>query len=154
MAELDEQLVTSAFTPGASTLGGMLIGVSAALLLLGTGQIAGVTGILGGALQGGAAAGDRAWRLCFLAGLIGGGAILSQLSPEAFADNLRRSQPTLVVAGLLVGFGTRLGNGCTSGHGVCGVGRFSKRSLVATLVFVATGMVTVLAGRLMRGGNW
>jgi uncharacterized protein len=139
------------FTPGASLLGGILIGSSALLLLLSHGRIAGITGVLDGALRW--RPGDLAWRLCFLLGLIGGGTVLGWMVPSAFDDQLHRSGPLLLFAGLLVGFGTRMGNGCTSGHGVCGIGRLSKRSIVATMVFVATGALTVLALEHLRGGG-
>lgn len=143
--------ISHAFTPGPSVLGGILIGASAALLLLGTGRIAGITGILGEALR--AQPEEVAWRLFFLLGLIGGGAVLGRVWPAAFTFELAGSGSKLVVAGLLVGFGTRLGNGCTSGHGVCGIGRLSRRSLVATTVFIATGMLTVAAER-WTGLRW
>jgi uncharacterized membrane protein YedE/YeeE len=139
------------FTPGPSLLGGVLIGASAALLLRGIGRIAGITGIVGGTLH--ARAGDLAWRLWFLLGLVGGGALLARIRPSAFGGQLDRPGAWLVGAGLLVGFGTRMGNGCTSGHGVCGIGRLSKRSMVATLVFIFTGALTVLGIRLLRGGG-
>jgi uncharacterized membrane protein YedE/YeeE len=132
-------------------MGGVLIGASAALLLLGKGRVVGISGIVGGALR--VQAGDLAWRLWFLLGLIGGGAVLGRLWPAAFGGQLARSAPWFVVAGLLVGFGTRLGNGCTSGHGVCGIGRWSKRSLAATVVFMATGALTVFVVRHLWGGG-
>ena len=138
------------FTPGASLMGGVLIGISAALLLLGIGRIAGITGIVGGALR--ARAGDLAWRLWFLLGLLGGGALLARIRPTAFGGQIDRAGAWMVAAGLLVGFGTRMGNGCTSGHGVCGIGRLSKRSVAATLTFIFTGALTVLAVRHLRGG--
>jgi len=124
--------------------GGALIGGGAAALYLLSGRIAGVSGILGGALV--PRAGDTGWRLVFLAGLIGGGSIGALVAPQAFGAP-RGSALLLIAAGLLVGFGTRLGNGCTSGHGVCGVGRLSLRSLAATAVFVAAGMVTTFIVR-------
>jgi uncharacterized membrane protein YedE/YeeE len=138
------------FTPGSALAGGILIGSSAALLLLTHGRIAGITGIVGGALRG--ARGDLAWRLLFLAGLIAGGALIARVRPGAFGGQIGASPSFLIVAGLLVGFGTRMGNGCTSGHGVCGIGRLSKRSLVATAVFIATGALTVLMLRLLGRG--
>lgn len=118
--------------------GGALIGLAAVLLLVLDGRIAGVSGILGGLLD---APGDRGWRLAFLAGLPLGAALYA-----ATAGGLPQSLPgwpTLLLAGLLVGFGTRLGSGCTSGHGVCGLARRSPRSLAATATFIATGMITV-----------
>lgn len=144
--------LSPAFSPGPALLGGVLIGASASLLWWGLGRIAGITGIVGGALQGRGA--DRAWRLWFLAGLVGGGVGLAWLVPGAFGGQLARSSPSLVVAGLLVGFGTRMANGCTSGHGVCGIGRWSRRSLAATAVFMATAALTVFATGHLRGGIW
>jgi len=141
--------VTASFTPVRSLLGGVLIGLSAATMLLGPGRIAGITGILGGALRG--RAGDLAWRLWFLLGLVGGGVVLGRIWPAAFQGQLARSGFWFAAAGLLVGFGTRLGNGCTSGHGVCGVGRLSPRSLVATAVFILTGAITVFVVRHLLG---
>ncbi len=142
--------MTAAFTPVRSLLGGALIGISAATLLLGPGRIAGITGILGGALR--ARAGDLAWRLWFLLGLVGGGVVLGRVWPATFQGQLARSGLWFAAAGLLVGFGTRLGNGCTSGHGVCGVGRLSPRSLLATAVFILTGAITVFVVRHLLGG--
>jgi uncharacterized membrane protein YedE/YeeE len=135
----------------ASALGGVLIGASAAALLLLLGRTAGVSGIAAGIVR--AAPGDRAWRACFVAGLLAGGALLRIARPEAVQFDVVRPVPLLVVAGLLVGFGTRLGSGCTSGHGVCGVARGSRRSIVATLTFMATGMLTVLVGRFVWGAG-
>ncbi len=129
------------FTPIASLLGGMLIGLSAAAMLLLDGKIAGISGILAGVLK--PIAGDTLWRVCFLTGLLAGGIALRILLPTAFDFGIIRPLPLLIIAGLLVGFGTRLGSGCTSGHGVCGVSRLSPRSLVATGTFVFTGALTV-----------
>jgi uncharacterized membrane protein YedE/YeeE len=119
-----------------SLLGGALIGLSATLLLVLNGRIAGVSGIVGGLLK--PTRGDVAWRVWFVAGLLSGGVALLVSRPQAFGA---ATVPTavLVVAGLLVGFGTRLGNGCTSGHGVCGISRFSFRAFVATLTFMLSG---------------
>lgn len=119
-------------------LGGLLIGGSALLLLAASGRIAGVSGIVGGLVK--APAGDRGWRLGFLAGLGLGGLALLVMDPSAL-PGVSAPWPLVVVAGLLVGFGARQGNGCTSGHGVCGLGRRSLRSLVAVLVFMAAGVV-------------
>lgn len=137
------------FTPVTSTLGGMLIGLSAALVLFGLGRIAGISGILGGLLM--PKAGDIAWRAAFLAGLIVGGFGMSQLFP-AFFSAADSSLLTVGAAGLLVGIGTRMGSGCTSGHGVCGISRGSPRSFAATITFVATGMLTVFLVRHVLGG--
>lgn len=129
--------------PVTALVGGILIGLSAALILIAHGKIAGISGILGGALAGR----ELEWRLPFLVGLIGGGAVFAVLRPAAFASTAVTSPGMLIAAGLLVGFGTRLGNGCTSGHGVCGVGRMAPRSIAATALFVAAGMATVFVAR-------
>ena len=124
----------------------MLIGTASALLYLTHGRIAGISGIAGSLLQ--TATSDRAWRVAFVAGLLAVGAVTSVVAPSAIGSPVR-SQLALVVAGLLVGFGTQLGSGCTSGHGVCGLSRLSVRSLVAVLVFMTTGALTaMIAGRL------
>ena len=117
--------------------GGLIIGLSSALYLLANGRIAGISGILGGALGA-----DRAERIAFLAGLIGAPVIwtLVHMAPRA---EISASLPTLALAGLLVGFGVRMGGGCTSGHGVCGLSRFSTRSLVGVATFMAVGVLTV-----------
>jgi uncharacterized membrane protein YedE/YeeE len=139
------------FTPIASLGGGMLIGLSAALLLLCEGKIAGISGIVGGLLS--PTTGDTAWRALFLAGLMTGGLFFSLFAPQVFAISMARSTGALLLAGLLVGFGTRLGNGCTSGHGVCGVSRLSPRSIVATITFLLTGIVTVYIINHLLGGS-
>lgn len=130
--------------------GGALIGLSTALLLLLNGKIAGISGIVGALL--GPTRGDTAWRLFFLAGLVGGGAAMWFLSPGSFQLENLPSGSTAAAAGLLVGFGTRLGNGCTSGHGVCGISRFSQRSIVATLTFITAGAIMVFVTRHLLGG--
>ncbi|MCC2959592.1 YeeE/YedE family protein [Massilia sp. IC2-278] len=132
------------FTPWTALAGGMLIGLAASLFILLGGRIAGISGILGGLLR--PARGDVAWRLLFLAGivLVPWAWSLAAALPEASID---ADGATLLVAGLLVGIGTRYGAGCTSGHGVCGVARLSPRSLAATATFVAAGFLTV---RLLR----
>ena len=131
----------NAFTPWSALLGGGLIGAAAGLLLLFNGRIAGISGVLGGLLRP-LALGDGAWRVAFVAGLL-----LAPLAYLGFAAwptvVVSASWDTLVLAGLLVGVGTRYGAGCTSGHGVCGVSRFSQRSIVATVSFIVAGMVTV-----------
>jgi uncharacterized membrane protein YedE/YeeE len=139
------------FTPVSSLVGGLLIGLAAAALLVVSGRTAGISGVVGGAL--GRRRGDVAWRLWFLAGLVGGGVVIARLAPATFADARMGSAPLLVAAGLLVGFGTRLGNGCTSGHGVCGLGRLSLRSLVAVMTFMATGAAAVFVARHVFGGG-
>jgi uncharacterized membrane protein YedE/YeeE len=129
-------------------LGGVLIGCAAVLLLWSIGRIAGISGIASGALDG--ARGDRAWRIAFIAGMAIAGAITLQFVPS---PPRVQTGPTvlLLAAGLLVGFGTRLGNGCTSGHGVCGLGRFSHRSLAAVVTFMIAAMATTFVMRHMAG---
>jgi uncharacterized membrane protein YedE/YeeE len=122
-------------------IGGALIGSAAALLLAVNGRIAGISGILGGLIASRARS-ERSWRLAFLVGLITGPA-LYRLFYGALPLQLEADVPTLLAAGLLVGFGTRLGSGCTSGHGVCGLARLSPRSLTATVTFMSLGIVTV-----------
>lgn len=135
----------SPLTPWTSLLGGMLIGLASAGVLYTQGRIAGVSGICGAMLQ--PKRGDWGWRAAFVVGMLGTGALLSPRYPAAFETTSLPAAGWLVLAGLLVGFGTRLGNGCTSGHGVCGVSRLSRRSIVATLTFILTAGVTV---HLMR----
>lgn len=140
------------FTPFASLLGGALIGVAAVALMLLNGRIAGVSGIAGNLLSLSAPAGERGWRTAFVAGLIIGPLALGLLGGRpgiTFAAPL----PVLVVAGFLVGFGTILGNGCTSGHGVCGIARLSRRSMIATGMFMATAMTTTFIARHLLGGG-
>jgi uncharacterized membrane protein YedE/YeeE len=122
--------------------GGLLIGVAASLLLLGSGQIAGISGILGSTLEGR----PGSWRWAFLAGLVSA-VLLVRVAGRPVPGALTMAWPVLVGAGLLVGFGTRLGSGCTSGHGLCGLGNLSTRSLVATLIFMGVAMVTVFVVR-------
>lgn len=138
------------FTPVASAVGGALIGLSASILLLFSGRIAGISGIFAGLLS--PKAGDTGWRLAFVAGLVLGGLALFLVAPSMFAVSYDRTLPMVAIAGLLVGVGVRLGSGCTSGHGVCGLSRLSPRSLVATLTFIATGAITVFVVRTMMGG--
>lgn len=129
------------FTPVSAAIGGGLIGLSAVLLMLLTGRIAGISGIFGGLLQ--FQSNDRGWRLAFIAGLLLAPLIASLVGYGMMPPKLPASWTVIVAAGLLVGFGTRLGGGCTSGHGICGISRLSSRSIVATLVFMATAIVTV-----------
>lgn len=136
---------------GAPLLGGVLVGLAASWLLLGNGRVAGIAGILAGLLR--PAAGETGWRLAFVAGLLAGGAVLAVLHPAALEVRAPVSRPFLALAGLLVGYGTRLGNGCTSGHGVCGVSRLAPRSLVATATFLATGAMTVALLHPVLGGT-
>ncbi|HCH66541.1 MAG: YeeE/YedE family protein [Deltaproteobacteria bacterium] len=128
--------------------GGSLIGLAATLLLGINGQVAGISGIVGRLVP---PAPESSWRVAFVAGLVLAGFAWVPLLPDAFAAG-DRSVFAVMLAGLLVGFGTRLGNGCTSGHGVCGMARFSKRSFSAVGVFLATGVLTAtLFGLLTRG---
>lgn len=138
------------FTPIASTLGGLMIGVAAAGLLMFHGRIAGISGIAGGIFR--RQEGDIGWRVMFLVGLFAAGVVWSFFAPDDYAFAIERSTPALVVAGLAVGVGTQLGSGCTSGHGVCGIGRLSKRSIVATLTFMATAAITVFIVNEVLGG--
>jgi len=139
------------FTPIPALLGGALIGLAASLFLLTHGKVAGISGLYGGVLRRGTS--DRALRFWFIAGLVATGALVRSLFPAAFATTWTATLPLVLVAGLLVGFGTQLGNGCTSGHGVCGISRLSVRSLVATATFMATGFATVFVMRHLMGGG-
>ncbi len=138
-------------TPGLAIGGGLLIGTAAALLLLLTGRIAGVSGMVATATRMGAGGTPRSQAIAFLVGLPIGAASIALLvrRPEVIVTS---SVPLLIIAGLLVGFGTRLGNGCTSGHGVCGVARLSPRSIVATATFMASAAATVFILRHVIGG--
>jgi uncharacterized membrane protein YedE/YeeE len=130
----------NAFTPWASLAGGAAIGLAAALLILFNGRIAGISGIVGGLLA--LRKGDIGWRLAFIGGLIAA-PLVWQLFSSLPALTIDGSFLTMALAGLIVGIATRYGSGCTSGHGICGVSRLSPRSIVATLLFMATGFVTV-----------
>jgi uncharacterized membrane protein YedE/YeeE len=137
------------FTPISAAIGGVLIGLSAAMLWLGTGRIAGISGILGGLLT--PKAQDISWRLAFLAGLVSA-PILYRIAGGSLPEIvLPGSYGSIIIGGLLVGFGTRLGGGCTSGHGVCGIARLSPRSLAATTLFMAAGFATVFVARHLIG---
>jgi uncharacterized membrane protein YedE/YeeE len=129
------------FTPVSGLIGGLLIGLAAALLLLLNGRISGISGIVGGLVI--PKGSDAGWHAAFVAGLLVGAFAYALATGGAVPVTLQASLPVLVMAGLLVGFGTRLGSGCTSGHGVCGIARLSKRSIVATSVFVGVAMLTV-----------
>lgn len=131
---------TMAFTPGAALGGGLLIGLAAAILVLFNGRIAGISGILGGLIK--PRRGDIGWRLAFIGGLIGA-PVIYNLFWRLPDIHIEAHPITLIIAGLIVGFGTRMGSGCTSGHGVCGISRLSPRSIFATLIFMAMGFVTV-----------
>ncbi|AKF83308.1 hypothetical protein SAMN05443572_102560 [Myxococcus fulvus] len=131
-------------------LGGVLLGLGAALLLLFNGRIAGISGITGGLWA--PSSGDTGWRVAFIGGLMLGGVVLAAVRPAVLGAPVLTGVGTTLLAGLCVGFGTRLGSGCTSGHGVCGLARGSKRSLVATLTFMAAGAATVFVTRHLLGG--
>jgi uncharacterized membrane protein YedE/YeeE len=137
------------FTPVASLVGGILIGLSASALLM-IGKIAGISGIVGGLLT--LNRNDVLWRAAFVAGLGAGGFILQMFAPDLLQVAIVRSGGALLVAGFMVGFGARLANGCTSGHGVCGISRFSLRSLVATAIFMVTGAAIVYVVKHLLGG--
>ena len=132
------------FTPWASLLGGLLIGLATALLLLLSGRIAGISGIVGGLLRPGK--GDVAWRIAFVAELLAAPLVFSLAAPLPTVV-IDAGTATLIAAGLLVGLGTRYGSGCTSGHGVSGLSRGSPRSIVATVSFMAAGFLTVFLVR-------
>ena len=139
------------FTPVSAAIGGALIGLSAALLMLLTGRIAGISGIFGGCL--GFGINDKGWRIAFIAGLILAPLIGSPVVGYAMpSPQMPASWTVTVAAGLLVGLGTRLGGGCTSGHGICGIARLSARSITATAVFMFTAIVVVALTRHVLAG--
>ena len=138
------------FTPVSAAIGGALIGLAAALLILSTGRIAGISGIVGGLI--GWNVPDRDWRIAFIVGLILAPLSGSLLGYAVAEPQMPASWAVIVIAGLLVGFGTRLGGGCTSGHGVCGVARLSPRSLTATAVFMAVAIIVVAITRHVLEG--
>lgn len=130
------------FTPVSALVGGALIGLAASMFLLTHGKVTGISGLFGGLLS--PSAEDGPVRFAFVAGLVIAGVLARMFAPGLFSSvPATRTLGVIAVAGVLVGFGTRLGNGCTSGHGVCGISRFSIRSLVATVTFIATGAITV-----------
>ena len=138
------------FTPISALVGGAIIGIASAIFVLFGGRIAGISGIIGGLLR--FRAGDRAWRWAFIAGLLAAPIVYTLvISPPAL--RIDASFATLVVAGVLVGVGTRYATGCTSGHGVCGISRGSPRSIVATLTFMAAGFATVFVARHLLGSG-
>lgn len=132
-------------------LGGLLIGFAAAALLLSTGRILGVSGIVGGLLSPQSLK-EKKWRILFLLGLFSGGVIIRFFMPESFLLTTKASSLDYIFAGLLVGVGTTMGSGCTSGHGVCGISRFSPRSFVSTTTFILFGMIGFFIAKLIRGG--
>lgn len=138
------------FTPWSALAGGVLIGLAATLLVLCNGRILGISGIVGGLLRPG---NDRGWRIAFLLGLFSAPFVYAALAPadRVAAPVIDAGWGTLALAGLLVGYGTRLGSGCTSGHGVCGLSRRSPRSLAATLAFIGAGVAVVFVVRHVPG---
>jgi len=138
------------FTPYTALIGGIILGTSATLLLWLNGQIAGISGIFRGAIK--MRTPDRVWRIMFLAGLVFGGWIWWQLMGPTFTPRTNFPLSLLIIAGILVGFGSRIGNGCTSGHGVCGLGRASGRSLASTLTFFSVALATTFVVRHVFGG--
>jgi len=137
--------MSPSFSPASGFLGGVLIGLAAVLLLLANGRIAGVSGIVNGLLS--RKPGDIGWRVAFVLGLWLGALVYWAARGALFELELQATPGIMIVAGLLVGYGTRLGSGCTSGHGVCGIARFSPRSMVATVVFMASGIATAYVVR-------
>jgi len=144
--------IETEFTPLASSVGGALIGVSAVLLLYTNGRIAGISGIIKRVIAP-AADSRPVQALAFIVGLIGAPFVWNAVTGCAVAQTVSTNIPLAAVAGLLVGFGAAFGGGCTSGHGVCGLSRFSKRSLVATIVFMAVAAITVFVSRHIVGGG-
>lgn len=135
-----------------AAIGGVIIGVAVSLMLFFNGRVTGISGIIGQSLK--ITPGDWYWRMAFAMGLFLGGVLMMAVSgPERFVDTTNVSSETTMLAGLLVGFGTLMGSGCTSGHGICGLSRFSPRSLIATLSFMASGFVLVALLRAFVGGN-
>jgi hypothetical protein len=139
------------FTPVSGLIGGALIGLASALLLLANGRIAGISGILGRSFF--PAAGDLGWRLAFLIGLPIGAWIATRATADALGFAITADLRLLIAGGFLVGLGTQIGGGCTSGHGVCGMARGSRRSILATLTFMLTAAVTVFVMRHLLGGE-
>lgn len=147
----------TAFTPIASLAGGVLIGLSATLVMAAFGRIAGISGIVSGAISPvaptpGGTASDWSWRIAFVAGLVAAPLVVQLVTGEPVMQTVPDELALMGVAGLLVGFGTALGSGCTSGHGVCGLARLRARSLAAVLTFMGTGALTVFIIRHVIGG--
>ena len=138
------------FTPYLSLAGGALIGISASILMYLNGRIAGISGIVAGVFNASSIT-EKAWRLAFVIGLVIGGAIYMHFFPITIAPREFMSTELLIVGGLVIGFGTAMGSGCTSGHGICGISRFSLRSLVATATFLLSGIVTVYVFKQIIG---
>jgi len=138
------------FTPVSALIGGCLIGLSAVMLMAMLGRVAGISGVLANIVLG--EPGDRLWRILFIAGLVSGPLIVRLATGNPIPFDMTNNLPIIIGGGLLVGFGTRLGSGCTSGHGVCGLSRLSVRSLAAVVTFIGIGMITVTVLRILAGG--
>ena len=132
-----------------SLIGGAIIGVAVSLMLVFNGRVTGISGIVSGVLK--PVKNDTFWRIAFLVGLMSGGVVLKILKPEVFVLSNNVQHIDYLIAGLLVGFGTLLGNGCTSGHGVCGISRLSMRSIVSTITFIAFGVLSLIIFKILRG---
>ncbi len=132
-----------------AVIGGILIGLAVSLMLLFNGRVTGISGIIGGAIK--PQKNGLSWRLAFIGGLVFGGFVLQYFRPNAFIQLSSATGIDYMIAGTLVGFGTLLGSGCTSGHGVCGISRLSIRSIIATLTFILFGVISVLVFKFVRG---
>jgi len=140
------------FTPYASLAGGILIGVSASILMFLNGRIAGISGIVAGIFNSPSMS-EKMWRFAFVVGLIAGAFVYAHFFPVSIEPREHMTTALLVVGGLIVGFGTAMGGGCTSGHGVCGMSRLSLRSIAATMTFLVSGIVTVYVFKLIVGAS-
>lgn len=130
-------------------IGGAMIGIAVSLMLLFNGRVTGISGIISGTIH--PQKGDVGWRAFFIVGLVAGALLLRIFLPQSLEQQSNALTIDYVIAGLLVGFGTLLGNGCTSGHGVCGISRFSVRSMMSTVTFIAFGVLSVVVFKLLRG---
>lgn len=133
-----------------SIIGGIIIGFAVTIMLLFNGRVTGISGIVGGVLNPKTI--DKNWRYLFIAGLVAGGIILKFMHPTSFIVLSKAQIADYIIAGFLVGFGTLMGNGCTSGHGVCGISRFSIRSIISTIVFITFGVISVALFKYLLGG--
>lgn len=138
------------FTPYTSLAGGILIGISASLLMYLNGRIAGISGIVNGIFKT-SSLNEKVWRLTFIVGLISGAFVYAYFFPSSVEPREHVTTALLVAGGLIVGFGTAMGGGCTSGHGICGISRFSLRSITATAVFLLSGIITVYVAKQLVG---
>ncbi|MBL4743337.1 MAG: YeeE/YedE family protein [Cycloclasticus sp.] len=138
------------FTPYSALAGGILIGISASILMYLNGRVAGISGIVSGIFNNPSRQ-EKLWRLAFVVGLVGGAFVYAYFFPVVVAPREYMTTALLVVGGLIVGVGTAMGGGCTSGHGVCGISRFSLRSITATMTFLASGIVTVYFVKMFLG---